>query len=151
MNVKKIVIETDEGEILHAEGEDARLIWKHYEDCAVFCVIHDLTYNGPYLKRIKGPFKYIFFGKITALRKTKGLSQGQLAALCGLRQPNLSRIENGLTFPRPTTLKRIAEALGVHPKELISETADRPEHPRTEVSGRTDAGSVADSQPQQLP
>ncbi len=52
-------------------------------------------------------------GIIKRLRTQKRMKQGDLAMACGVRQPNLSRIENGITKPRKETLERIAQALGV--------------------------------------
>lgn len=58
---------------------------------------------------------------IHVLRKERGMRQSELAALTGLKQPNLSRIENGLVVPRHTTLEKVATALDVGLKELLSE------------------------------
>lgn len=57
---------------------------------------------------------------IHALRRERGLSQAELAALTSLRQPNLSRIENGLVMPRRATLEKLALALGVATTDLLS-------------------------------
>jgi len=57
---------------------------------------------------------------IHALRRERGLSQAELAALTNLRQPNLSRIENGLVMPRRATLEKLALALGVGAADLLS-------------------------------
>ena len=45
-------------------------------------------------------------------RAQKGLSQKQLAALTGIDQADISRIERGLANPSVSTLDRIAAALG---------------------------------------
>jgi transcriptional regulator with XRE-family HTH domain len=55
------------------------------------------------------------------LREAKGLSQGALAADAGIYQELLSRIENGAANPELDTLGKIADALGVHPRELLHE------------------------------
>lgn len=57
---------------------------------------------------------------IHALRRERGLSQAELAALTSLRQPNLSRIENGMVMPRRATLEKLALALGVNATDLLS-------------------------------
>jgi transcriptional regulator with XRE-family HTH domain len=57
---------------------------------------------------------------IHALRCERGLSQAELAALTSLRQPNLSRIENGMVMPRRGTLEKLAQALGVNATDLLS-------------------------------
>ena len=54
------------------------------------------------------------------LRTAKGLTQVQLAELCGMPQSTISRIESGSTTGVDfETLDRLAAALGVHPSELI--------------------------------
>lgn len=49
--------------------------------------------------------------KITAIRIKKGLSQQDLAKITGIKQPIISRMENGTTNPRLDTVIKIAEAL----------------------------------------
>ena len=49
------------------------------------------------------------------------MRQSELALLTGLKQPNLSRIENGLVSPRQVTLEKIAKALGVEVGVFYSE------------------------------
>jgi transcriptional regulator with XRE-family HTH domain len=50
----------------------------------------------------------------------RGLTQVQLAELCGMPQSTISRIESGSTTGVDfETLDRVAAALGVHPSELI--------------------------------
>ncbi len=48
-------------------------------------------------------------------RKKSGLTQAQLSERCGIKQSNLSRIENGTSEPTIETLELIAKGLG---KEL---------------------------------
>ena len=45
-------------------------------------------------------------------RKSQHVSQKELAARAGLRQSNLSRIENGQCVPSLNTLQKIAHGLG---------------------------------------
>src|SRR5450432_3522404 len=64
-----------------------------------------------------------YIGRIIHLmRKEKGMRQSELALLTGLKQPNLSRIENGLVSPRHNTLEKIAKALGVEVQTFYSES-----------------------------
>jgi transcriptional regulator with XRE-family HTH domain len=56
------------------------------------------------------------------VRMEKGMRQSELALITGLKQPNLSRIENGLVVPRPATLDKIAKALGVDAEVFYSES-----------------------------
>lgn len=59
--------------------------------------------------------------RLREIRKERGLTQVQLAELCGMPQSTISRIESGSTTGVDfETLDRIADALGVHPSELIS-------------------------------
>ncbi|MGD0090739.1 MAG: XRE family transcriptional regulator [Planctomycetota bacterium] len=63
-----------------------------------------------------------YVGRVVHLiRQEKGLKQSELAMLTGLKQPNLSRIENALVEPRQTTLQKIAKALGVELEEFYSD------------------------------
>ena len=45
-------------------------------------------------------------------RNDMGLTQQQLAERCGIRQSNLSRIENGSSSPTVATLQKIAAGMG---------------------------------------
>ena len=49
---------------------------------------------------------------VAAARAQSGLSQIQLAALTGIDQSDLSKIERGVSNPSVLTLERIAKALG---------------------------------------
>ncbi|MBE7462186.1 MAG: helix-turn-helix domain-containing protein [Planctomycetes bacterium] len=53
------------------------------------------------------------------------MRQSELASLTGLKQPNLSRIENGLVVPRRSTLEKVAMALDLELRDLLSETKVR--------------------------
>jgi transcriptional regulator with XRE-family HTH domain len=50
---------------------------------------------------------------IKELRKSKGISQVDLAFMCNFEKTNLSRIESGNNNPTIKTLLKIAEALKV--------------------------------------
>ena len=49
---------------------------------------------------------------VATARAQSGLSQTQLAALTGIDQSDLSKIERGVSNPSVLTLERIAKALG---------------------------------------
>ncbi len=49
---------------------------------------------------------------LTRLRILRGLTQEELAALVGTRQPNIARLESGKTTPTLPFLQRVTEALG---------------------------------------
>ncbi|HZF58437.1 MAG TPA: helix-turn-helix transcriptional regulator [Rubrobacter sp.] len=57
--------------------------------------------------------------KVKRLRDERALTQGELADKAGLTVAALSRIERNNAEPRPTTRRKLAEALGVDPSELI--------------------------------
>ena len=58
--------------------------------------------------------KEIMFGQYLAqLREDKKMSQRRLAEAAGLINSTISRIESGAVKPDPTTIEKIASALGV--------------------------------------
>ena len=59
--------------------------------------------------------------KIRKLRELRALSQRELAARAKLSVTTLNRIELGRHKPMPRTVRKLAEALGVTPEELLSE------------------------------
>jgi DNA-binding XRE family transcriptional regulator len=58
--------------------------------------------------------------QVRRLRKTRGMTQAQLARAAGLLRPNLSRIEAGKHRPTLDTLEKIAAALKVPVVDLIA-------------------------------
>ncbi len=52
-------------------------------------------------------------------RERKALSQRDLAQLAGVSQFSISKIETGNQKPRPSTLRKLAAALGLTPEELF--------------------------------
>lgn len=78
----------------------------------------------PYNRGMKAlPPTYRHVGRVIhVLRQERGLRQAELAVITGLKQPNLSRIENGVVVPRRATLEKIAEALGVEISALLGES-----------------------------
>ena len=52
------------------------------------------------------------------LREERALSFRELAALSGVSRNTIYRIENGQSEVLPRTLRRLAGALGVEPREL---------------------------------
>ena len=67
--------------------------------------------------------------KVVEQRKARGLSQAELAELCGTTQSAIARLEGGGRPPRIDTLLRIANALDC---ELVVDL-----RPRTSVKGET--------------
>ncbi len=58
-------------------------------------------------------------GKLRGLRRRAALSQRELAERAGTTQETISRLERGHHDARASTLRRLAEALGVEPRELM--------------------------------
>ena len=55
------------------------------------------------------------------LRIRRGWSQGDLGREAGVRSDTVSSIERGRHAPRPSTLRKLAEALGVEVADLFRE------------------------------
>ena len=53
------------------------------------------------------------------IRIQKGMSQGDIYRLTGMDRAYLSSLENGKRNPTLSNIKKIAEALGVEPYELL--------------------------------
>jgi transcriptional regulator with XRE-family HTH domain len=68
--------------------------------------------------------KGLLAGKIGALRKSKGLSQEQLADESSINLRTLQRIEAGRTEPRGNTLRALAHALDTPLEELLDATLE---------------------------
>ena len=58
---------------------------------------------------------------IRTLRKERGLSQEVLSGLAGIARTHLTMIENGDKQPNFETVWRIAQALDMHPSELVAQ------------------------------
>jgi transcriptional regulator with XRE-family HTH domain len=63
------------------------------------------------------------------LRKERGWSQRELADEAGTTQYTVSEIEQGHRDPHPTTLRKLAEALGVSVAEFFGEETADPKAP----------------------
>jgi transcriptional regulator with XRE-family HTH domain len=58
--------------------------------------------------------------RLRALRKRKVLTQKELAQRAGLtRRGTVLKIEAGQTEPYPRTVRKLAKALGVQPRDLM--------------------------------
>jgi|SRR5687768_7861857 transcriptional regulator with XRE-family HTH domain len=75
--------------------------------------------------------------RLKDVRQRKALTQQQLAEKAGVNRVTIARIEGGKDEPFPTTLRKVADALGVEPEELLAPAAD------TGTRGPT-GGPVAD-------
>lgn len=64
------------------------------------------------------------FGKrLRDLRINKELTQEKMAESIGIQPENYSRIENGLSFPRPENIEKISKVLDVEVAELFQFTS----------------------------
>ena len=59
--------------------------------------------------------------KLRRLRRERALSQQDVERITGVAQATLSDLEGGKRGARASTLRRLAEVLGVEPKELMKE------------------------------
>lgn len=60
---------------------------------------------------------------IRLLRRRKGWTQRELAQRAGVTQTTIVRLERGDTEPVISTIRKVAEALGVPPAEILGEGA----------------------------
>ena len=72
--------------------------------------------------------------RLREFRERRFLTQQDLADKIGTTKANISLLESGSQQPRPSTIKRLAEALGVEPDELVDWAA---------VTERDEAGKAA--------
>ena len=59
--------------------------------------------------------------RLRRLRREGALSQQDVERITGVAQATLSDLEQGKRGARASTLRKLAEALGVEPRELIKE------------------------------
>ena len=57
--------------------------------------------------------------RLRSVRERKALTQRELATRAGVSHVTIAHIETGQTEPYPTTVRKIALALGVEPHELM--------------------------------
>ncbi len=58
--------------------------------------------------------------RLRAVRERRALSQRELAELAGVSRVTVIRIESGLDDPYPSTVRKLANALGVEPSDLMA-------------------------------
>jgi len=57
--------------------------------------------------------------KLRAVRERLFVTQEELSGRTGISRTTISRIESGLQRPRISTVRKLANALGVPPEELV--------------------------------
>jgi transcriptional regulator with XRE-family HTH domain len=62
--------------------------------------------------------------KLKRERTLSALTQEELAEKAGLTTATVARIERDEAEPRPSTLRKLAAALGVQPRELVEGSKD---------------------------
>ena len=62
--------------------------------------------------------------RLKDVRQRKALTQQQLAERAGVNRVTIARIEGGKDEPFPTTVRKVADALGVEPEELLEPVAE---------------------------
>jgi transcriptional regulator with XRE-family HTH domain len=55
------------------------------------------------------------------LRRQRALSQRDLMRITGIAHDTISRLETGKQRAQPRTIRKLADALGVEPRELMKE------------------------------
>jgi transcriptional regulator with XRE-family HTH domain len=61
----------------------------------------------------------IVISRLRPLRERKALTQRELARDAGVTQSTIQRLEAGLQEARPSTIRKLARALGVKPVDLM--------------------------------
>ena len=57
--------------------------------------------------------------RIRELRKGCGLTQEQMAEIIGMEPPNISKMENGLHFPRLENIEKMLKIFNIEMRELF--------------------------------
>lgn len=60
-------------------------------------------------------------GNLQRIREVQALSRRDLANRSGVDESTIYRSEHGITKLRPSTIRKLAKALGVRPDELTSQ------------------------------
>src|SRR5215204_504068 len=63
--------------------------------------------------------KAMHLAQLRAVRERYPLTQGELAEKAGLTRGTIGALERGTAQARPSTARRLAQALGVAPAELV--------------------------------
>lgn len=73
----------------------------------------------------KQPSECVAFGEaVRLLRREKGISQDEFAAVADLHRTYVGGIERGERNPTLTTIHRIAMALEITPEQLLARAAE---------------------------
>jgi DNA-binding XRE family transcriptional regulator len=85
-------------------------------------VLYEAEASYPYFRRHAARFENSrnLGGKISKLRKARGMTQAELARAANILRPNLARIEGGKHRPTLETLEKLAAALKVPVVDMIA-------------------------------
>ena len=61
----------------------------------------------------------MYLPRLAEWRWRRALSQREVATRAGLAAATVNRVENGLQPARPSTVRKLADALGVTPDDLM--------------------------------
>ena len=57
--------------------------------------------------------------RLRRLRRERALSQRELSRMTGIAFDTISRLETGKQRAQPRTIRKLADALGIEPRELM--------------------------------
>jgi transcriptional regulator with XRE-family HTH domain len=64
----------------------------------------------------------VFIGNnLRRVRLQQAMSQQELANISGVAQKTITDLENNYRAPQPSTVRKLAKALGVEPKVLVGD------------------------------
>lgn len=63
--------------------------------------------------------RMVKLARLKLVRERKALTQQQLAEKAGVNRVTITRLEHGNDQPFPTTVRKLADALGVEPEDLM--------------------------------
>lgn len=94
----------------------------------------------PEVEKVRDIMPMGYGDRIKELRKSRKLTQSDLATLLNVEQPTIQRWEAGKREPNYENLTTLAAALGVNPSELFSNIETSPLGPTLFVKGAVAAG-----------
>ena len=62
--------------------------------------------------------------RLRRLRRERALSQRDMTRMTGIAFDTISRLETGKQRAQPRTIRKLADALGVEPRELMKEVGN---------------------------
>ena len=88
-------------------------VWWGTNHCLVYFVFW--LYNGSMNRR----FTEVDGERLRQLRGERALSQRDLSGITGIAHDSISQLETGKREAQPRTIRKLADALGVEPRELM--------------------------------